>query len=177
MVFLVIARLLWDKGIHEYVQAASQIRKKYPNAQFHLVGPFDPNPSAIQRKDIEAWVNQGVIIYHGEVTDVRAYISSCHVYVLPSYREGMPRTVLEAMAMARPIITTDAPGCRETVVDGVNGYRVKVQDSPSLYHAMEAFILNPQRIDTFGRQSRSLAKQKFDVKKINNTLLDVMGIR
>ncbi len=114
-VFLLIARLLRDKGICEYAEAAAIIKREYPDAEFHLVGDYDPNPAGLKPANIEAWVNAGTIIYHGQQADVRPFLRDCSVYVLPSYREGTPRTVLEAMATGRPVITTDAPGCRETV--------------------------------------------------------------
>lgn len=113
--FLLIARLLRDKGICEYAEAAAIIKRDYPNTEFLLIGDYDPNPSGLKPADIEAWVNAGTITYHGQQPDVRPFLQACTVYVLPSYREGTPRTVLEAMATGRPIITTDAPGCRETV--------------------------------------------------------------
>src|SRR5690606_34825163 len=116
IVFLLIARLLRDKGIYEYVEAAKQIKAKYPEIIFQLVGPLDSNPSAISPTTVEAWHKEGIIEYLGEAKDVRPHIGAASVYVLPSYREGTPRTVLEAMAMGRPIITTDAPGCRKQSV-------------------------------------------------------------
>jgi glycosyltransferase involved in cell wall biosynthesis len=114
--FLLIARLLRDKGICEYAEAAAVIKRDYPETEFHLLGDYDPNPSGLKPTEIKEWVKAGTIIYHGQQPDVRPFLRACDVYVLPSYyREGTPRTVLEAMAMGRPIITTDTPGCRETV--------------------------------------------------------------
>src|SRR5690606_37493367 len=107
--FLLIARLLADKGIREYVEAARQIKAVHPEAEFHLVGPTDPNPAAIPLAEVEAWQREGVILYHGGQKDIRPFMQACSVYVLPSYREGTPRTVLEAMATGRAVITTDAP--------------------------------------------------------------------
>jgi glycosyltransferase involved in cell wall biosynthesis len=176
-VFLLIARLLKDKGIHEYVDAARSVRNKYPLAQFWVVGPLDSNPSAISLVEVQRWVDEGVVIYHGETNDVRPYLKNSTVYVLPSYREGVPRTVLEAMAMGRPIITTDAPGCRETVVDGDNGILVPVKDAQALAHAMEQFILHPELIAKMGRRSREIAEERFDVHKVNDQILLAMGLR
>lgn len=113
--FLLIARLLRDKGIGEYAAAARMLKQRCPRAEFHVVGPFDPNPAGLKPQEIRAWEAEGLIRYHGAQTDVRPFLRECDVYVLPSYREGTPRTVLEAMATGRAIITTDAPGCRETV--------------------------------------------------------------
>jgi len=120
--FLLIARLLKDKGIREYAEAAKIIKQKYPNIFFRLVGWIENNPASISKKELDLWVKQGIIEYTGKLSDVRPAIAESSVYVLPSYREGTPRTVLEAMAMGRPIITTDAPRCRETVQRGKNGF-------------------------------------------------------
>ena len=113
-----IARLLGDKGVREYVEAARYLQADWPKAQFCLVGGIDSNPDGITEDEVLAWHANGWITWLGEVSDVRPAISASHVYVLPSYREGTPRTVLEAMSMGRPIITTDAPGCRQTVDEG-----------------------------------------------------------
>lgn len=175
-VFLLIARLLKDKGIIEYIQAAKMLKKCYPNAVFRLLGPFDSNPVAINKYQIKEWQEAGIIEYHGETGDVRPYIKEANIYVLPSYREGTPRTVLEAMAMGRPVVTTDAPGCRETVIDGENGFLVPVKDINALAHAMERFILQPEFIEKMGRRSRELAEEKYDVRKINAVILKTMGL-
>lgn len=176
IVFLMIARLLRDKGIQEYVDAARIVKENYPAAQFWLVGPLDSNPSAFSLADVQQWSSEGVVTYHGETRDVRPYIKGASVYVLPSYREGLPRTVLEAMAMGRPIITTDAPGCRETVVDGDNGFLVPIKDAPALAHAMEQFILHPELIDKMGHRSRDIVVERFDVNKVNTDILQAMGL-
>lgn len=174
--FLLIARLLADKGIREYVEAAEKIQAKYPFISFNLVGPIDSNPSAIAKDELEGWVKSGKINYLGRLSDVRPAIAESSVFVLPSYREGTPRTVLESMAMGRPIITTDAPGCKETVVDGENGFLVPVKSVDNLVAAMERFILDPSLIATMGAASRRLAEEKFDVNNVNKVMLDKMGI-
>jgi len=176
IVFLLIARLISDKGINEYVEAARRIKQDYPEVVFRLVGPFDSNPSAIPKKKIEKWHDEGVIEYLGKTRDVRPYIAESSVYVLPSYREGTPRTVLEAMSMGRPIITSDAPGCRETVIEGKNGYLVRVKDVDGLVQALERFILNPKLISMMGKESRKIAVKKYDVRKVNATILETMGL-
>ena len=176
IVFLIIARLLWDKGIGEFVSAARLLKKKYPDVSWRIVGPFDNNPSSIKRTDIQKWQDEGLIDYLGPTEDVRPYIAECSVYVLPSYREGTPRSVLEAMSMGRPIITTDAPGCRETVVDGVNGFLVPVRDSEKLAKTMEKFIHNIGLIKELGAKSREIAEQRYDVNKVNRSILDTMGL-
>ncbi|NPV29982.1 MAG: glycosyltransferase family 4 protein [Firmicutes bacterium] len=175
--FLLIARLIWHKGIREYVEAARLLKSRYPEVSFKLLGPLDTNPSAIGKKEVEAWVAEGVIEYLGETDDVRPYLAACSVYVLPSYREGTPRSVLEAMAVGRPVITTDSPGCRETVKDGVNGFLVPVKNSVALAEAMERFILNPEIIVEMGKKSREIAEQKYDVHRVNQVILEAMGLK
>ncbi len=174
--FLLIARLLGDKGVREYVAAARQVRAQHPEARFALVGWIDENPSAISRQELEGWIEEGTIQYLGRLSDVRPAIAQSSVYVLPSYREGTPRTVLEAMAMGRPIITTDAPGCRETVQHGVNGYLVPVKAVDELAAAMLEFVRNPDLVQAMGRASRRLAQEKYDVHKVNEVMLRSMGI-
>jgi len=175
--FLLMARLIWDKGIGEYVQAARNLKKRYPFVVFKLLGPFDSNPKAIGRSDIERWESEGIIKYLGETKDVRPYLANSSVFVLPSfYREGTPRSVLEAMSTGRPIITTDAPGCRETVQEGVNGFLVPVKDAVTLEKAMERFILKPELIQNMGAASRRIAEEKYDVHKINKVIIEAMEI-
>lgn len=174
--FLLIARLLGDKGVREYVEAARRVRAKHPDARFSLVGWIDENPDAIAQAELDRWVNEGIVDYLGRLSDVRTAISDCSVYVLPSYREGTPRTVLEAMAMGRAIITTDAPGCRETVVDGENGYLVPVKSVDGLAEAMCRFIESPGLAAQMGARSRAIAEEKYDVHHVNAVMLREMGI-
>ncbi len=175
--FLLIARLIAEKGVQDYVQAAKLLHARYPKAQFHLVGPYDPSPLAIKPDEVEAWVNEGYILYHGETNDVRPYIAQASVYVLPSYyREGTPRSVLEAMSMGRPIITTDTPGCRETVINGINGILIPPRDHMALADAMERFLIDPELIAPMGQQSRELAISKYDVHRVNGVILRTMGL-
>lgn len=175
--FLLIARLIKDKGILEYVESARLLKQKYPAAKFQLLGPLDINPAAITQEQLERWTKEGIIEYLGKTNDVRPYIADASVFVLPSfYREGTPRSVLEAMSMGRPIITTDAPGCRETVIDGKNGFLVPVKDVDALKSAMEKFILEPDLISQMGKQSRVIAEEKYDVRKVNRAILQEMGL-
>jgi glycosyltransferase involved in cell wall biosynthesis len=176
-VFVLIARLLRDKGVVEYAEAARLLKMKYPHIKFRLIGPFDVNPSSLKPKQVQAWQNEGFIEHEGWVSDVRPIIAAASVFVLPSYREGTPRTVLEAMAMGRPIVTTDMPGCRETVVDGENGFLVPAKDAPALAQAMERFILQPELLAPMGRRSRQIAEAKFNVHKVNELILQTMGLR
>jgi glycosyltransferase involved in cell wall biosynthesis len=174
--FLLIARLLRDKGIVEYVEAARLLRARYPAARFRLVGATDSNPAAIALSELERWRAEGVVEYLGEAADVRGHLADSMVYVLPSYREGTPRTVLEAMASGRAIVTTDAPGCRETVAPGENGFLVPVGDAAALADAMERFILRPELALAMGARSRELAEQKYDVRRVNAVMLAAMGL-
>ncbi|MEV3818308.1 glycosyltransferase family 4 protein [Aeromonas salmonicida] len=175
--FLLIARLLCDKGVREYVQAATKVRKQYPNTVFGLVGWIDENPNAIDGDELQSWVDSGVVKFYGRLADVKPAIADSSVYVLPSYREGTPRTVLEAMAMGRAVITTDAPGCRETVVHGKNGFLVPVKSTTELAAAMIHFIEKPELVVAMGRVSRLFAEEKYDVRKVNNHMLREMGIK
>ncbi|TDB02878.1 glycosyltransferase family 4 protein [Halomonas marinisediminis] len=174
--FLLIARLLGDKGIREYVEAAACVRERHPEISFKVVGDIDANPDSITLHELDAWIAAGHIDYLGKLDDVRPAIADASVYVLPSYREGTPRTVLEAMAMGRPIITTDAPGCRETVVEGDNGYLVPVKSVDALVEAMLKFIDQPALIERMGQRSRAIAEEKYDVQKVNAVMLEAMGI-
>jgi len=175
-VFLTIGRLLGEKGFREYAQAAKIVKQHYPEAIFQLQGPTDPSPDGLKIEEVEKWQEEGLIEYLGSTDDVRPSIKACHVYVLPSYHEGMPRTVLEAMSIGRPILTTDVPGCRETVIEGENGYLVPKQDAKALAERMIWFIENSQKRGGMGIKSRELAEQKYDVHKVNAELMEIMGL-
>ncbi|WP_353142294.1 glycosyltransferase family 4 protein [Acinetobacter pragensis] len=174
--FLLIARLLGDKGVREYAAAARIIKAQYPDTEFHLVGWMDDNPSAISKAELDAWIADKTVNYWGKLSDVRPAIAASSVYVLPSYREGTPRTVLEAMAMGRAVITTDAPGCRETVANGVNGYLVGVKSVDELVQSMQYFIEDPKLIEYMGQRSREIALNKYDVHQVNKHMMAEMGI-
>jgi glycosyltransferase involved in cell wall biosynthesis len=175
--FLLAARLLREKGIVEYIEAARRVKMLHPEARFILLGALDSNPGALSRAEVEAWMTEGIVEWPGHVADVRPWLAQTSVFVLPSsYREGMPRSIQEAMAMARPIITTNAPGCRETVIDGENGFLVPVRDVDALVNAMLNFIKHPELIERMGQASRKLAEERFDVRKVNQVMLKAMGI-
>jgi glycosyltransferase involved in cell wall biosynthesis len=175
--FLLIARLFREKGIREYVEAARLIRARHPQVRFRLVGWIDRHAGAIPEDELAGWQREGVIEFLGRLEDVRDAIAASSIYVLPSYyREGTPRTVLEAMAMGRPVVTTNAPGCREPVRHGVNGYLVPPRDVRALAQALQRFIDQPQLMATMGRQSRRLAEERYDVHKVNAVILQTMGL-
>ena len=174
--FLLIARLLGDKGVREYVTAARLVHQQFPQCKFRLAGWIDDAPDAIAQAELDSWIQDGVIEFLGRLKDVRPAIADSTVYVLPSYREGTPRTVLEAMAMARAVITTDAPGCRETVVPGVNGLLVPIKSAEALAQAMLDLLRDRQQVEAMGQQGRRIAEQKYDVQKVNQQMLTTMGI-
>lgn len=174
--FLMIARLLYDKGIREYIQAAQIIKQDYPDVVFQLAGWIDTNPNSISQTELNQWIASGVIEYLGKLSDVRQAMTNASVYVLPSYAEGTPRTVLEAMSMGRPIITTNVPGCKETVQPGVNGLLIPARNVTELCNAIRFFIDHPEKIEAMGKQSREIAVAKYDVHKVNASILEAMGV-
>ncbi len=173
--FLMIARYLRDKGIREFGAAAGRLKAEHPQVAIRLAGWLDESPDSISRAELDSMVAGGVEDL-GQLDDVRPAMAEASVYVLPSYREGTPRTVLEAMAMGRAVITTDAPGCRNTVVDGENGFLVPVGDSDSLYRAMRRFVEEPALAQRMGEASLRLVREKFDVDKVNAAILEATGL-
>jgi glycosyltransferase involved in cell wall biosynthesis len=171
--FLIAARLLREKGIVEYADAARQIKVHYPKVRFVLLGGLDPNPGGLKSAEVQAWVDDGLLEWPGHVP-VQPWLMQTSVYVLPSYREGLPRSTQEAMAMGRAVITTDVPGCRETVDEGVNGFLVPVRDVKALVVAMLRFIENPDLVGSMGQQSRRMAEERFDARKINAKMLELL---
>lgn len=175
-IFLLMARLLREKGIYEYAEAARLVKRARPDARFILLGKTDSNPGGLTEAEVRGWVNEGIIEWRGHVDDVRPWIEQSNVYVLPSWREGKPRSTQEAMAIGRAIITTDAPGCRDTVDAGVNGILIPVRDPESLAAAMMRFVREPELIAIMGAASRRIAEERFDVIKINRRILSEAGI-
>lgn len=167
-VFLLVARMLWDKGVGEYVEAARQIKKEYPAARWQLLGFADvANPSAISKAQIEQWCAEGVVEYLGPTDDVRPFLAAADCVVLPSYREGVPRTLLEAAAHGRPVITTDAPGCRDTVVPGRTGLLCRVADASDLARCMRQFLgFTREERDAMGREGRAYVEEHFDERSV-----------
>ena len=151
------------------------MREACPEARFILVGCVDRNPTSVTDQEIGTWKESGWVEVSGHVTDVRPWLKKASVFVLPSYREGMPRSTQEAMAMGRPVITTNVPGCRDTVVEGVNGFIVPVRDSVALATAMLKFVKNPAILAEMGIRSRAMAEERFNVRRINSQILEVIG--
>lgn len=174
-VFLLVARMLRDKGIVEFIEAAKIVRSRCPSARFQLLGSLDPNPSGFTRDELQHYLDGSGIDYLGETRDVRPYLAAANVFVLPSYyREGLPRTILEAMATGRAVITTDMPGCRETVIRNFNGFLVPPRDVTALAAAMSRFAQEPALAARMGKRSRWFAERRFDVRRVNATLLGTM---
>jgi glycosyltransferase involved in cell wall biosynthesis len=162
-----ISRLLKDKGVCEYISAATKVKSKHPATRFQLVGGVDArNPSCISAPELAALRTSRSVEWLDEVEDVRPNISDAHVVVLPSYREGLPRSLLEGGAMGRALIATDVPGCREVVSDNWNGYLVPPKDADALAQAMERMILDPERIDLFGTRARELVQRAYDERRV-----------
>lgn len=175
--FVFIGRLVRGKGVMEYLEAARMVKKDYPEVVFNLVGPYDTNPSALQPSDIQPYIDDGTVVYHGEQKDVRPYLEASSVFVLPSYYgEGTPKSALEAMSMGRPLIVADAVGCREVVQDGMNGYLTIPKEADSIREKMDSMLSNQKLIDSMGRESRKLAVELYDVNKVNDVVCCTMRI-
>lgn len=175
--FLFIGRLLKEKGIHEFIRAAEIVKKQYPNAVFTVLGAIDNmNLGALTQAELDKYIRSGLIEYPGQVQNVPEWIANHHVFVLPSYREGVPRSTQEAMAIGRAVITTDVPGCRETVEDGVNGFLVEPWNPKALADKMIYFIENREQIQIMGNESYRIAQEKFNIEKVNQRLIDILGV-
>lgn len=168
LVFLMAARLLWDKGVGEYVEAARLVRREFPQARFRLLGFLDvANRTAVPRAEVEAWAAEGLIDYLGHSEDVRPFLAEADCVVLPSYREGLPRVLLEAAAMGRPLIATDVPGCRHVAEEGVSGFLCAARDARSLAEAMLKMIaLAPERRSAMGAAARARVEAEFDERLV-----------
>lgn len=176
LTFFMLSRVLYSKGIREYLEAAKKVKLKHPDVRFMLLGAVENMQDSMNINDLKPYIDKGIIDYYGETNDVSEYYKQASVYVLPSYREGTPRTVLEAMAMGRPIITTNAPGCRETVQDGYNGFLIPIKDVDLLVEKMEWFVKHQDKIAEMGQASYDICLNKFDVKKVNEDMLNHMNI-
>ncbi len=172
--FLLVSRLLGEKGLREYAEAAKIVKEKFPEVEFKIVGTQDDSMDAIPIEEVKSWSEY--VDYEGPTKDVRPYIKKCHVYVLPSYHEGLPRSTLEAMSMGRPILTTDASGCKETVNENINGFLVPIGSSKELAKRMIWFINNRDKIKTMGEQSRKIVEKRFDLRKVNLEMLNILKI-
>lgn len=176
--FLMVARLMRDKGVEEFVRAAALVRREVPGARFRLVGKAEPhNPTGISAEQVADWNEDGSVEHLAECTDVRPHLAAAHVFVLPSYyREGLPRTLLEALAVGRPVITTDMPGCREPVVAGENGWLVPPRDAEALAEAMCRSLRSRPELERMGQRARAIAEERFDVREVNLRMMAAMRL-
>ena len=180
--FVLIGRLLWDKGVGEYVEAARILHKQHPAARFQLLGPAGvDNPSAVTLDAVRAWEREGLVEYLGEAHDVREHIANADCVVLPSYREGVPRTLMEASAMGRPIVATDVPGCREVVADGITGFLCEAKSAASLADKLQAMMaLTPDERRAMGERGRAKVAAEFDetavIARYLETLRELTGV-
>lgn len=175
--FIMISRLIAEKGIREYIQAAEKIKKQYANTSFTLAGASDDNPSSIPQSEVQQRAAEGTIDYLGEIDDVCSALQNADIFVLPTYYgEGLPRSLVEAMACGLPIITTDWPGCRDCVQDGVNGFLIPPKDPEALANTMLKFILNPGLVHSMSQKSRELAVEKYELNKVLDQVLNKIVI-
>lgn len=176
--FLFIGRLLKEKGINEFIDAAKIVKRQYADVRFTILGGLDTeNPGGIKAEVLKGLIESGVIDYPGHVVDIPTRIADSSVFVLPSYyREGVPRSTQEAMAIGRPIITANVAGCRETVVDGVNGFLIPPWEPQALAEKMIYFIQNPEKVEIMGAESYRMAREKFDATKVNRRLMALLGL-
>lgn len=173
--FIFLGRLLREKGIFEFLEAAKVVKKEKPNTQFLVLGQIDKqNPTAMSEEKLQEYIDANIIEYLGYVKNVPDYIEKVDVFVLPSYREGVPKSTQEAMAMGKVILTTDVPGCRETVVDGVNGFLVPLFSAEKLAEKMLELINKPILVRSMGIESRRIAEEKFDVRKVNKRIISIL---
>lgn len=175
--FVLVSRLLISKGVCVFAEAARRIKARYPKAEFHLVGPFDPNPNRVDESQVEAWTQAGTLTHHGMVRDVAALLKTMHVFCLPTwYREGVPHASLEALSTGRAMITTDSVGARECVRGHENGFLVPPRDVDAVVQAMQSLLDHPDQIAVMGHASRRLAEEVFDVRLVNQIILRAMQV-
>ena len=173
--FLFVGRLLKEKGIFEFLEAAEKVKKIYQEVEFMVLGDVDTeNPGSIKLDKLNTYIDNKIIQYNGYVSDVTPWLQKSDVFVLPSYREGIPRTTQEAMASGRAVITTDVPGCRETVINGYNGFLIPKWNVDALVEKMLFFIVHPDEIDRMGINARAFAEEHYDADKINKKLLQII---
>lgn len=175
--------MIIDKGVIEYIEAANALKKEIPNLEFHILGQLDENHKrGISRKTIEKWEQIGAIRWLGQSDDVRTEISLCDCVVLPSYREGTPKTLLEASAMSKPIVTTDVPGCRDVVKDGINGVLCQAMSTRDLAVGMKKiYSLGTDRLVEMGENGRKMVEHAYDedlvIKKYINHISNIINIK
>lgn len=176
--FLMVSRVLKEKGVIEYFKAAKIVKEKYPEAIFSYIGAIDKNKNAVDLNVLKPYIEKGIVEYIPETHEVEKYVAKCSVFVLPTYyREGIPRTILEALAMGRPILTTNTPGCRETVAEGENGFFVKVKRANDLADKMIWMIEHRDRLQAMGDKSYQMCLEKFTIEIIDNRMMEIMEVK
>ena len=176
LTFLLVGRLLEAKGLYEYAEAARLVKKRYPNARFQLLGAPESSRGGVPLETVKGWEREGIIEYLGVTRDVRPYVGQANVVVLPSWREGLPCSLMEAMSMGRPIVATDVPGCRDVVVDGKNGFLVPVRTPEALAKALESFLEDSALTARMGKEGRFIAETELDARKAADLILSVMKL-
>lgn len=175
--FIFVGRLLKEKGIYDFIAAAQIVKENYPQAKFTVLGAIDAsNLGALKKVELDKLISLQIVNYPGQVDNVKKWIVDSDVFVLPSYREGVPLSTQEAMAIGRAVITTDVPGCRETVIDGVNGFLVDKWNPQALAEKMTYFIEDPEQVGIMGYESRKMAQKKFDATEVNKRLLAILDV-
>ena len=173
---LMVARLVWSKGIREYIEAAKIVKKSFPNVKFILVGGLDENSESLSKQDLDKLVAEEVVDYRGYLSDVRSALQDSSIFVLPSYHEGKGTAILEAQACGRVIITTNAPGCSETVIDGYNGFIVPTRNAYELAQKIMFLIKNPEEIKRMGDNAYEYCKKTFSSEIIVNAISNRMKL-
>lgn len=173
-IVLMACRLLADKGVYEFHKSARLLKEKYPDVRFVLVGGIDPdNPTSLTKKELNEWVEKGDLEWWRHQSNMSEVLSQATIVVLPSYREGMPKVLLEAQALGRPIVTTDVPGCREAIENDKTGFLAQVKDEHSLANAIEKLIINDELCLEFSRNARALAEKKFNIEHVVKTHMNI----
>lgn len=171
--FVIVARLIKEKGIQLFMDTAKTLKKQFPLSEFHIIGGVGNSPSSVKIEALNTLHESGIIIFHGPKYNIPNILKDMHIFVLPTfYREGIPRSILEALSIGMPIITTNTPGCKETVVENENGFLIPPNSLAPLIEACKFFIENPSKINQMGKRSRQLAEEKFDVNIINKQLVN-----
>ena len=171
--FFMLSRIMYSKGIREYLEACRIVKEKYPYVRCMLLGACEDIQDSLSKADLQPYIDAGIIDYFGETDHVIEYYKQCSVYVLPSYREGTPRTVLEAMSVGRAVITTNSPGCRETVLEGKTGFLVSAKDGKAVAERMIRFIKNPELIEKMGQESAIYCRKRYDAEIVNRDMCEI----
>lgn len=176
-VFLMVGRIIKEKGVMEYCNAARKVKIQHPEARFILLGGFDSSIGALKKDDIQPYIDEGSIEFPGEVKDPVIFYQQCSVFVLPSYyREGLPRTILEAMSCGRAVITTDWPGCRDAVQDGVNGFLIPIKNSEMLKQKIECLVLDKMLVKTMSTNACHICEGMYEVSVVNETMMKYLNL-